>query len=166
MNVIFDLDGTLALDDHRLHFLNKKPKQWENYFERCDRDPVNSRINNVLHALAKDKHHVEIWTGRSRGPKDVWFHKTLEWLQSQARIRIRTCAYAVGMPEDYTYIEDLKMRPFKDYRSSVSLKGKWLKEAAKKGTRPDLVFEDMEKMVEFFRSEKITCVQVQERSWI
>jgi len=34
MNVyVFDLDGTLANIDHRLHFIKTKPKNWPAFFE-------------------------------------------------------------------------------------------------------------------------------------
>ena len=36
--VIFDLDGTLADIDHRLHFIQNGNKQWDEFYAACPND--------------------------------------------------------------------------------------------------------------------------------
>lgn len=40
MFVVFDLDGTLALTEHRSHFLRRpgKDKDWRGFYAACDKD--------------------------------------------------------------------------------------------------------------------------------
>ena len=56
--------------------------------------------------------------------------------------------------------DDLKMRPHEVFVSNIELKGQWLEEMIESGRRPDLVFDDKASVVEFYRSQGITCVQV------
>ena len=43
---IFDLDGTLALIDHRRHFLDDQadPKRWQKFFAACVDDQPNEPV--------------------------------------------------------------------------------------------------------------------------
>lgn len=167
MNVVFDLDGTLALHHHRRHFIEGENKDWRSYFDTCDEDKPNMPIVNILHELCRPRnrrHHVEIWTGRSEGKDMVWREKTVQWLLTQADI------FAPGWPnlfeeedlgnERLLDVMDLKMRPYKDYRSDVDLKRQWLCDQAETNYYPALVFEDRQKVVDMYRSYGITCVQV------
>lgn len=36
--VIFDIDGTLANAEHRVHHLQKEPKDWDAFFAGCTQD--------------------------------------------------------------------------------------------------------------------------------
>jgi phosphoglycolate phosphatase-like HAD superfamily hydrolase len=36
--VIFDLDGTLADLTHRLHYVKNGNRNWDKFFEECDKD--------------------------------------------------------------------------------------------------------------------------------
>jgi hypothetical protein len=65
MKIIFDLDGTLALIDHRVHFLNREKKDWRAFYAACDRDQPCHPIIRTMLALYTTGADVEIWTGRS-----------------------------------------------------------------------------------------------------
>ena len=52
------------------------------------------------------------------------------------------------------------MRPHEVFVPDIELKGQWLEEMIESGRRPDLVFDDKASVVEFYRSQGITCVQV------
>lgn len=72
--VIFDLDGTLADHNHRLHFA--KDKKWDNYFEHAQFDRIN-KIEVILLGMFKSYGaKVCILTGR---PEKFRF-KTKLWL--------------------------------------------------------------------------------------
>lgn len=142
MFVVFDLDGTLCDVSHRLHFIQEQPKDWDAFFSSCIDDAPKLEIIHTLNALDEAGHRVEIWTGRS----DVTFRQTIQWLNKH----VANGSFSLG----------LKMRPAGDYRPDHELKREWLMEGLKLGTAPDLVFEDRQRVVDMWRSENITCCQV------
>lgn len=136
MLIIFDLDGTLADDSHRHHYLDGEKRDWDSYFAACSFDTPIQPIVKVLSALRV--HYmgcrVEIWTGRS----DKYLVPTEVWLE---RHKI-------------TY-SSLRMRPEGDYRPDTQLKGDWLAECGK--DRPALVFDDRTRSVAWWREQGIMC---------
>jgi beta-phosphoglucomutase-like phosphatase (HAD superfamily) len=139
MLVIFDLDGTLALTEHRAHFLQQQPKDWPGFYAACDQDVPNLPIIEVLHALRHEGHDIEIWSGRS----DEVAEKTMEWLEKVDLGPVR-----------------IRMRAEGDHQPDYSLKAGWLSEIEKMGAKPDLVFEDRDSMVAMYRARGIVCCQV------
>jgi hypothetical protein len=135
MFVVFDLDGTLALTDHRAHFLQQQPKDWRGFYAACDQDQPCQPIIQALLSFDDDGHDVEIWSGRSDEVKD----KTRAWLAVHGLRNI-----------------PIRMRAEGDHRPDHVLKAKWLDE----GRAPDLVFEDRASMVAMYRARGIVCCQV------
>ncbi|QRE77363.1 hypothetical protein [Methylobacterium aquaticum] len=137
MFVVFDLDGTLALTEHRSHFLSRpgKDKDWRGFYAACDKDQPCHPIIRTLLALAATGAEVEIWSGRSDEVRD----KTTEWLGAHGlgHIPVRT-------------------RKQGDHRPDTVLKAEWLDE----GRTPALVFEDRTQMVQMYRDRGIVCCQV------
>ena len=141
MNIVFDLDGTLADTAHRVHYLEQKPKDWGGFFAAAKDDPpiaVTCKVFLRLHMASTVDDHVGIWTARP----ERFRRDTLEWLNRQGLW--------------HAHVE-LRMRPEGDYRHDTIVKGEWLAESP---WRPDVVFEDRARMVEFWRSQGITCYQV------
>lgn len=136
MFVVFDLDGTLALTDHRAHFLEREQKDWRGFYAACDADTPCAPVIDTLLAFWDAGHSVEIWSGRSAEVRD----KTHEWLR----------ANGLGFVE-------IRMRPEGDHRPDTVLKAEWLAASEQK---PDLVFEDRASMVAMWRSHDIVCAQV------
>lgn len=133
--VVFDLDGTLALTEHREHLV--KAKDWRAFYAACDGDAPCAPLIATANALNSAGHRVEIWSGRS------------------AEVRVKTEAWL--KPHGILGALPLKMRPEGDHRPDTALKGEWLAGAVRK---PDLVFEDRASMVEMWRSHGIVCAQV------
>ena len=143
MFVIFDLDGTLALNEHREHFLQKSPQDWDGFFEACDKDEPNLPIINLLKYLSEHYEvRLEIWSGRSEKVR----HKTKDWLDR----------YGVFSETHYSL---LRMRGSSDFRSDTVLKNEWLDNES---SMPDVVFDDRNSVVEFWRGKGIACCQVAE----
>lgn len=142
MFVVFDLDGTLSLNEHRNHFVRRKTPDWDSYLAACGDDEVNVPIETVYQDLLNHGddgsfvHRIEIWTGRSETVKDI----TLEWFERK----------------EVTLPDTLMMRPAGDYRPDIELKAAWMAERGK----PDLVFDDRSSVIQMFRSHGITAVQV------
>ena len=178
MRVVFDLDGTLANDQARKHYLLQAHKDWHSYFEACHTDTPNMAIVNLLHALAHDGHIIEIWSGRSSGPLMAsWRQKTIQWLSHHAAIGVEGYPYyhqdtesaggprppflSTPFPPDYlTTVTRLRMRDYHDRTPDTQLKEQWLKEARATDQAPDLVIEDRTRVVEMWRSHGIRCIQV------
>jgi len=73
--IIFDLDGTLADITHRLHFIQKEPKDWDGFFAACVADKPIAHTIEIMNILM-NRDRVEIWTGRS----DIVREETIRWL--------------------------------------------------------------------------------------
>lgn len=139
MFVVFDLDGTLALNEHRQHHVEKpagEKKDWKAFYEACDKDELYWQIALVLRAMRDFGHEVEIWSGRS--------------------------AEVLGKSMAWLYRYELDHVPFRcraegDHTPDHELKKKWLDEAPKK---PDLVFDDRASVVAMWRENGIACCQV------
>lgn len=155
--IIFDLDGTLALNDHRKHWVTEqyslpefqkitgkkwKPN-WEKFEDECEKDLPNEPIIN----LWNDKvslgmmDHLYIFSGRSKRVEK----QTLEWLDKHL-----LCFVA----------KNLRMRPIGDYKPDDELKEQWLNEELVKGNEIEMVFDDRQKVVDMWRRRGITCLQV------
>lgn len=137
MFVVFDLDGTLANTDHRACFLDgtNGKKDWRGFYAACDQDDRHEHIIEVLRALERDGHRVEIWSGRSDEVRD----KTEMWM--------RGCGLE-HVP--------LRMRAEGDFTADDVLKASWLDEYG----LPNLIFDDRDKVVAMWRARGIPCCQV------
>lgn len=147
MNIVFDLDGTLANCEHRQHMISDVARRefeaaaWEKFFRACTNDLPIQPIINVLTGMVDAGHEVSIWTGRS----EIVRAETVEWLHKY-----------VG------FVPPLRMRPENDFTPDSILKHRWLMLAE---VVPDLVFEDRKGVVEMFRKYGIQCVQVAEGNY-
>lgn len=136
MKVIFDLDGTLALTEHRAHFLEREKKDWRSFYAACDKDEPCHPVIRTLQALYTTGADVEIWSGRSKEVLD----KTIAWLEANGLGHI-----------------PIKMREEGDHRPDTVLKEEWLDAC---DVKPRLVFEDRASVVAMWRSRGIVCAQV------
>lgn len=74
---IFDLDGTLALIEHRRHHLEATDREkWRRFYADCDRDQPNEAVISVLDCLRRTGADCWIFSGRSDEVRD----KTITWL--------------------------------------------------------------------------------------
>ena len=169
MNIVFDLDGTLADTTHRQHILAEGgPSKWDRFFAACDGDAPNSPVIEVAKALYRDGDSIEIWSGRSESVQEM----TLDWLWREAGVRVaRTVPKKFdwerrekwGTPE--WLVGRLLMRPVGDYRPDDELKRELLIRSREQGFSPDLVFDDRKRVVDMWRSEGVPCFQVAEGSF-
>lgn len=136
--VIFDLDGTLALNEHRQYFVERPAgeKNWDAFFDACDKDVLNWPVAITLHTMHAAGLDVRIWSGRVDRVRD----KTERWLSENGLGHI-----------------PLKMRPHGDHQPDTTLKSKWLEEASQK---PMMVFDDRDSVVAMWRENDIVCAQV------
>lgn len=140
MHVVFDLDGTLALNEHRVHHIRGPKKDYDAFFAACPGDLPNWPVIHVFNALRWSNHHVEIWSGRS----DQVMYETVQWLD--------TCSISEA------YLK--RMRRAGDHTPDVDLKRAWLNKARADGWQPDVVYDDRDCVVAMWREEGIPCFQV------
>lgn len=176
---IFDLDGTLALIDHRRHMVErpsrgcsmcggKNPRNcvecadldagwkadWTAFFAACVDDRPNVPVIQTLQSLRRGGAEVWIWSGRS----DEVRTQTVKWLCEHGCFGpgINTLpAWPFGAPERF------RMRPAGDFTADVDLKRGWL--AAMEPPEFDrlaAVFDDRQSVVDMWRGAGVTCFQV------
>lgn len=115
--VLVDLDGTIANNSHRQHWLKSKPANWKAYNATMSEDlPIKATLDAVRGLVHSDKADVVFVSGREETYKDV----TVKWINTYY---------------DYPFI-GLYMRPEKDYRGDEIVKKELLYQAMK-----DLDFE-------------------------
>lgn len=140
--IVFDLDGTLALDHHRKEHLLKEPKDWDTYFSLCGKDEPHTPILELVQSLFAT-HTLGLWSGRS------------------ALVQAETTAWFVdhGLAG---FFDDIRFRGVDDRTQDDILKKQWLHEW--NAIHPDdpvtLVFEDRKRVVDMWRAEGIVCCQV------
>jgi hypothetical protein len=139
---VFDLDGTLANGDHRVHHIrDKEPKDWATYFSLCgDDEPIHHMIV-ILQAIASDL-DVFIVSGRS----DEVRSETMAWLREHT-----------AMP---FAVEDVYMRKAGDHRDDSVVKMEMLAEITARGYKVLVAFDDRDRVVAAWRKAGIPCLQV------
>lgn len=143
---IFDLDGTLALIDHRRPILDetKNPNRWRDFFLACTKDEPNGPVIRTMRRLQAFA-DVWIWSGRS----DEVRSQTMEWIATYT---------SIAYPE---IPEILRMRPASDHSPDELLKERWLCALSWPDRRRlEAVFDDRSKVVAMWRSYGIPCFQV------
>lgn len=143
---IFDLDGTLALIDHRRHFVNDRedPHRWRRFYAACDEDAPNYPVISTMERLRR---FADIWifSGRS----DEVRQKTVEWLTAHTSF----CSWDLDTA--------LVMRQANDYTPDDALKRQWLDAMLDEDRRRIVAaFDDRDRVVKMWRDAGIVCFQV------
>jgi len=144
--VIFDLDGTLALIDDR-RAVSTKPNgkiDWDIFFDpkNIDLDKPNDAVIQMAKTLKDAGNMIVILSGRSKATKDA----TRTWLDK------------FGVPFDV-----LKMRPTSRdfmFMPDDKLKQQWLDQLFTDKSDILCVFDDRQKVVDMWRANGLTCMQV------
>ena len=145
-NVIFDLDGTLALIDDRRKISTKSNGKidWDIFFNpnNISLDKPNLPVIKVAQMFKDQGFRIVILSGRLKTTKDA----TRKWLNDN------------GVPFDV-----LKMRPdnnsFK-FTPDDDLKQWWLDSLFTDISDIFAVFDDRQKVVDMWRRNGLTCFQV------
>lgn len=160
MFVVFDLDGTLADDSHRVHFIKRERPDWQSYFRLAGLDKPVKPVIAVFQALARQGHTVEIWTGRTAAIQDA----TVKWLLEHVLEGHTVDRDGIAI-ETAGIKTSIRMRPVKDYRPQLKLKGEWLAEVIREGRFPDLAFDDRNAAVAWWRGQGIQCLHVKDNDY-
>ncbi len=144
---IFDLDGTLALIDHRRYILEdiNDPQRWRKFYAECDKDKPNVPVIETMNRLRNAGAEVWIFSGRS----DEVREKTVRWIVNHTSFMTDELDTA------------LIMRKLGDYTKDDDLKRQWF-DAMLIDDRQRLVaaFDDRSRVVSMWRASGVACFQV------
>lgn len=140
--IVCDLDGTLSLTEHRQHFLDQSPPDWDGFFMACGDDLPNWPVVETVRALSdyyenSDEARIVIFSGRSDKAKDI----TRMWLAE------------FSVP-----YHKLRMRQDGDFTPDDQLKQQWLDEIGAENVL--FCIDDRQKVVDMWRKQGLTCFQV------
>lgn len=62
--MVFDIDGVLADVRHRLHHVQRRPKDWNAFFAAAPADPLLAPGAQLVDSAARDGHTIVYLTGR------------------------------------------------------------------------------------------------------
>jgi len=177
---IFDLDGTLALIDHRRHLVERPSMKcfdcggknrnncvqcsdlddgwsadWSAFFAGCVDDLPNLPVIRTLQALRSGGAEIWIWSGRSDKVKA----QTVEWLGKHGCLSSNPAcflsAWLFAAPERF------RMRVEGDYTPDEELKRGWLSEIEPPEYKRLVgVFDDRDRVVAMWRAAGVPCFQV------
>lgn len=149
---IFDLDGTLALINHRRHFVERDrgEQDWESFHAACVDDAPNLPVIRVMESLRRFA-DVWIFSGRS----DEVREQTVEWLLKHTSFLSSDFDIVSGTQDVLT------MRSHGDYTPDDRLKKQWLDYMLECDKRRIIaVFDDRDRVVAMWRRAGIACLQV------
>lgn len=137
--IVFDVDGTLADIEHRMHWIDNKPKNWNAFFSVQHEDPPHEEIVWLAKRLNDADTHILICSGRSNKFRKV----TEDWLLEQ------------GISFDEVF-----MRKIDDFRPDSIVKVELLAEIREKYGEPYLWVDDRKTVVEAIRNAGVRVLQV------
>lgn len=148
MDIIFDIDGTLADLTHRRHFVRSKPKNWKAFDAGMAEDkpiyPVIAAL--VSFKRADTNNRIILCSGRSEPNRGV----TVDWLKRH---------------NIWQYVDNLYMRAANDYRADDIIKEELLDRILEDGYYPAMVFDDRPRVVRMWRRRGLyvfDCNQTEE----
>lgn len=135
--VIVDIDGTLADNEHRQHFLRQESKDWDSFYAACWDDRPIWPVIMAVQALFKH-YAVVLCSGRRESCRQ----DTMKWLAHYG-----------------LHYDELLLRPDGDYVDDALLKKRMLTQLRGQGYAPFLVIDDRQKVVDMWRAEGLVCLQ-------
>lgn len=143
---IFDIDGTIADMNHRVHFIdNSDDINWDGFYNAAKHDTVIQSIATILRIILASGADVLFFTGREetcRGITEKWLLDNFGIEQSELKLFMRSKG---NRAEDST------------------IKQVWYERLSQMDKeRLICVFEDRDRVVQMWRSIGVKCLQVAE----
>ena len=153
-HIIVDLDGTIAFEDHRRPLI--KSLGWSAYFDEhaIANDAPNNELIRLM-ALMAQQYEVHIITGRMESTKEP----TVSWLKYH-NVFYTTLAMR---PDDMPYPDENTPLGSPDFVSDKELKQSIMADLGLSVDNVLMVFDDRNDMVNWWRENGFTCMQVREQ---
>lgn len=136
---IVDIDGTIANNEHRIHYITNGHKDWDKWHANAHKDEPIEQMIEILDLAAAAGIKIVLCTGRDEKCRE----DTLEWLHEH----------------DIPY-NALFMRKLGDRRDDDIVKFELLEQIYEMGYEPVLVFDDRDRVVKMWRAAGLRCFQV------
>lgn len=145
--VVIDIDGTVSKVGDRLECLQREPKNWDEFYNRCDEDEPIEDVIRVLNSMfyADPTLTAIFCTGRREGVRA----KTIAWLND-------------NLSHNVLLGSTLLMRPDGNFKHDTKVKPKALEALGISPGNTLVIFEDRDTMVKEWRRLGFTCFQVNE----
>lgn len=147
---IFDIDGTLADNEHRQGYLRAQKKNWKAFKDEILNDTPYHDIVALLAILHKAGSRIILCSGREDGTER---NHTITWL-------VKHDIWPLVAETPYGE-KALYMRATGDYRDDSIVKWELFEQIQKDGFDPLMVFDDRDRVVNMWREKGIRCLQVQ-----
>jgi len=112
---VFDIDGTLARNDHRAHFLAGYKKDWDNFHSHCILDTKIESTANTLTALSWN-YTIVLLTGRN----EKYRRLTELWLKNNG---IEPDCLLMRKDDDFRPDYEMKSEVFDDIEDRFEVLG-------------------------------------------
>lgn len=141
-DIIVDIDGTIADNGHRTHFLRQDPKDWDSYHAGVMQDGTHDDVLFTIRALLRAGCRAVLCTGRGEEERE----DTLEWL----------------VKHGIYFFSDLYMRKEGDRRPDYIIKTELYEQMLEDGYQPRMVFEDRNSVVKMWREKGLRVMHVED----
>ena len=138
LNIIFDIDGTLANISHRLPHVLKKNKDHDTFYSLVKHDTPIKNTVDLAKELKKEGHNIIFVSGRRESSRK----DTEKWLKK------------------YVFRAPVYLRKTGDERKDFIVKKEILDELDRRGFYPDVVFEDRPTVIQMWKEEGIPVIDV------
>lgn len=142
--VIFDIDGTLADCQHRIHYISGTNKNWNLFYENCSDDIVIKQVSYLIDKFKCD-FKIILLTGRPESNMKL----TLDWLD-----------------KNNIYFDELVMRKNNDFRKSPEFKKENIFDLINEGYDIFCAFEDRQDCVEMYKSIGVFVFSVANQEYV
>ena len=137
--IICDLDGTLCNTDHRKHFMQQKPKDWNSFYGGIPNDPINKWCYELILKMNAVQPYTNIILVSGRPEK--YRKNTEDWLHKH------------GIPAD------VFMRKDGDFRDDAIVKKEIYETHIKPFYEVLFCIDDRQRVVDMWREEGLVCLQ-------
>ena len=136
--IIVDIDGTLANCEHRVHHVEKNPKDWTAFNAEMHKDELNEWCAELVSGMKAQGVSIILLTGRGEKSRS----KTEDWLNM----------FSISF-------DKLFMRSAEDSRDDHEVKREIFLDLIQPDYETLFVVEDRLSVVEMWRKLNITCLQ-------
>ena len=136
--LIIDLDGTIANNTHRQHYIEGDKKDWQSFNAAHVGDTLNTWCAEIMTNMGLNNYRIIIVSGRS----DEFRNSTIQWLE------YNTVPY-----------DELYMRPAGDHRKDSVVKEEIYRSIIAPNYEVLFCIDDRQQVVDMWRSIGLVCLQ-------